>query len=107
MDVIRTLGDTQGLDWSRSGGTGTAIVAELWYVRGGDAPGLPGHYKLGGWYQTISALASSPLPLQPPSPPSPPTSSPVAFSRRLAASGGAKAGAYALVDQAGTEGMPA
>jgi porin len=103
MEVNPTLADTHGFDWSTSGGTGTAIVGEVWYVRGGGAPGLPGHYKLGGWYQTQTQASGG---IQAP-PPSSLDAGPAAFSRRLAAAGTGKAGAYALVDQAVTEGMPA
>ena len=107
FEVNPTLADTHGFDWSASGSTGTAIVGEVWYVRGGDAPGLPGHYKLGGWYQTQDAAARAPL-SPPPAPRPPPVSAdgPMAFTRTIAATGDAKTGAYALVDQALTEDMP-
>ena len=108
FEVNPTLADTHGFDWSTSGGTGTAIVGEIWYVRGGDAPGLPGHYKLGGWYQTQNATSVSPTPLEPPpSPrPPPPSNAPAAFARAVAPSVDAKAGFYALFDQAVTVTLP-
>jgi porin len=108
FEVNPMLADTHGFDWSTSGGTGTAIVGEIWYVRGGDAPGLPGHYKLGGWYQTQNATSVSPTPLEPPpSPrPPPPSNAPAAFARAVAPSVDAKAGFYALFDQAVTVTMP-
>jgi len=102
MEVNPTLADTHGFDWSTSGSTGTAFVGELWYVRGGDAPGLPGHYKLGGWYQTQELAADAAR-----TPPPAVTAGPAAFTRSLASAGGAKAGAYALVDQTLTANMPA
>src|SRR5262249_52182599 len=102
FEVNPTLADTHGFDWSTAGGTGTAIVGELWYVRGGDAPGLPGHYKVGGWYQTQSASTA------PPSTSSAraPFGSPSAFTRAVASSIDAKAGFYALFDQAVKATMP-
>ena len=103
FEVNPTLADTHGFDWSTSGGTGTAIVGELWYVRGGDAPGLPGHYKLGGWYQTQTGGAST---SGGPAAPAAPLETPGAFTRAVAASVDAKAGFYALFDQAMTANMP-
>jgi porin len=101
FEVNPTLADTHGFDWSTSGGTGAAIVGELWYVRGCDAPGLPGHYKLGGWYQTQSAASSSSSPTVVPS-----AGASVAFTRAIAPSIDAKAGFYALFDQALTADVP-
>jgi len=103
FEVNPTLADTHGFDWSTSGSTGTAIVGELWYVRGGDAPGLPGHYKLGGWYQTQNA---STAPASTARAAAAPSGSPGAFARAVAASVDAKAGFYALFDQAMTVTMP-
>ena len=105
FEVNPTLADTHGFDWSTSGSTGTAIVGELWYLRGGDAPGLAGHYKLGGWYQTQNAAAAGAPPLAPPVPQNP-AGGPAAFARAVAPSIDAKAGFYALFDQALTEDMP-
>jgi porin len=102
MEVNPTLADTHGFDWSTSGSTGAAFVGEVWYVRGGDAPGPPGHYKLGGWYQTqdvVSGAATTTPPTL--------TAGPSAFTRSVAAASGAKAGAYALLDQTLTTSMPA
>jgi len=108
FEVNPTLADTHGFDWSTSGSTGTAVVGELWYVRGDGAPGLPGHYKLGGWYQSIDAAAAG-------------ERAPVrgvaglaAFPRRIAAAGSEKGGVYFLADQnlvagrpgTGTDGAP-
>ena len=101
FEVNPTLAATHGFDWSTSGGTGTAVVGELWYVRGGDAPGLPGHYKLGGWYQTQNAASGGP-----PAAATAVPSAPAAFARAVAPSIDAKAGFYALFDQALTAGMP-
>jgi porin len=101
FEVNPTLASTHGFDWSTSGSTGTAIVGELWYVRGGDAPGLPGHYKLGGWYQTQSASTASAA-----TRPAAEPGSPATFSRAVASSVDAKAGFYALFDQAVTVTMP-
>ena len=103
FEVNPTLADTHGFDWSTAGSTGTAVVGELWYVRGGDAPGLPGHYKLGGWYQTQSGGASGAAPA---ATPAPSNEGPVAFTRAIAGSVDAKAGFYALFDQALTPDMP-
>ncbi len=109
FEVNPTLADTHGFDWSTSGGTGTAVVGELWHVRGGEAPGLPGHYKLGGWYQTISSYPT------PTGAASPAPGGTGALSRRLAAPRpGDKGGVYALVDQnlvagkagTGADGLP-
>ena len=101
FEVNPTLADTHGFDWSTSGSTGTAVVGELWYVCGDGAPGLPGHYKLGGWYQSIDAAAAQ----RGPAPAG--VGGLSAFSRRIAASGGAdKGGVYALVDQNLVEGKP-
>jgi porin len=110
FEVNPTLADTHGFDWSTSGSTGAAVVGEVWYVRGDGAPGLPGHYKLGGWYQSIDAASSSGAPI-----PGLSLGGPAAFSRRVAATGSTdKGGAYALVDQnlsagnagTGTDGIP-
>ena len=108
FEVNPTLADTHGFDWSTSGGTGTAIVGELWYVRGGDAPGSPGHYKLGGWYQTQNAASLGPASVQtaPNARPLLPSDSEEAFPRAVAPSVDAKAGFYALFDQAVTVTMP-
>ncbi len=103
FEVNPTLADTHGFDWSTSGSTGTAVVGELWYVRGGDAPGLPGHYKLGGWYQSVGA--ASDLPSAAPAAPAI-SGAPAAFGRRLAESGGEKGGVYLLVDQNVRAGAP-
>src|SRR5262245_20720448 len=93
FEVNPTLADTHGFDWSTEGGTGTAIVGELWYVPGGDAAVMPGHYKLGGWYQTQTASTATGSTARP-APAS--SESAVAFSRAVASSVDAKAGFYAL-----------
>jgi len=93
FEVNPTLADTHGFDWSTSGSTGTAVVGELWYVRGDGAPGLPGHYKLGGWYQSIDSSATDQSGFLRG------IGEPAAFARRTLASGSEKGGVYALVDQ--------
>ena len=109
FEVNPTLADTHGFDWSTSGSTGTAVVGEIWYVRGGGAPGLSGHYKLGGWYQSIDAAAAGQQ-----APAVRGAGGPAAFTKRIAAAGQEKGGVYALMDQnlvageagTGTDGAP-
>ncbi len=57
FEVNPSLNDSHGFDWSTSGGTGTAVVGEVWYQREGSGTGLPGHYKLGAWSQSGDAPA--------------------------------------------------
>jgi porin len=52
FEVNPSLNDTNGFDWSTSGSTGVATVAEVQYTRGGTGP-MPGHYKLGLWSQSV------------------------------------------------------
>jgi porin len=50
-----TLTEKNGFDWSTQGATGAVTMVELWLTPGHEAGGLPGHYKLGGYYDSSSA----------------------------------------------------